>query len=155
MDTNGDGPCVPILDNVGLLCAWCGQSDKPNSYILPLKHQRHTFCSETCLFEFRKGACCFCGIVISGSPFQSCLNMVTRDFCNESCCEKFSQLQQKKQKPLATNSPKRNNSSSKMIPALSSPSVLSTNPSSFLWEDYLAETESVAAPKHCFKQVSY
>lgn len=31
--------------------------------------------------------------------------------------------------------------------------VLSSNPSPFSWEEYLAETNSVAAPNKCFKQV--
>ena len=54
-------------------CDWCGQSDKSNVYILPLRNGRHVFCSELCLFEYlmcseenkivfaQENPCCWCG----------------------------------------------------------------------------------------------
>ena len=38
---------------------------------------------------------------------------------------------------------------------LESPLVLGSNPYTFAWEDYLAETGSLAAPQVCFKQVYF
>lgn len=131
------------------MCGWCGQKDKPNSYVLPLKNGRHIFCSEACLFEFKKGACFHCGEAISGTPFQSSLNLVTRDFCSEKCCQKFKKREQTKHiktSPLAS-------SMSCPIDTAGPPLVLNSSICSFAWEDYLVETQSVAAPKICFKQV--
>ncbi len=143
-----------VVATEGTSCGWCAQTEKPNSYILPLKHGRHTFCSEACLCEFRKGACFQCGQVISGFPCQSVVNLVTRDFCSDKCCRKYKKREQAKQIKLPSIVANSQNIPNPSIgsPAMG-PSVLGSNPCSFSWEDYLAETESVAAPQHCFKQV--
>lgn len=126
------------------MCDWCGQKDKPNSYVLPLKNGRHIFCSESCLFEFKKDTCFHCGEAIS-SIFQSSLNLVTRDFCSEKCSQNF-----KKQESIKQS---KSSSSPASLMTLSTGSSMMLNAFAFSWEDYLSETQSVAASKLCFKQV--
>ena len=149
-------------------CLWCGQIEKPNAYVLPLKNGQRKFCSEACLFEFRKGACSECGDVIPGPQIKATHNSVVKDFCSESCllkCKKRDEIiDAKSEVPFETNADSLCKSPS--IPPVptsstyhqhgsgSSPMVLN-NSSSFSWEDYLAETNSMAAPHKCFKQVHF
>ena len=135
-------------------CGWCGQSEKSNSYVVPLKNGRHTFCSEVCLCEFRKGACFQCGEIISGFPCESIVNFVTRNFCSETCCKKYKKRDQAKQIKLPSAVTNSQNISNPIAGSPAIPSVIvGSNLCSFAWEDYLKETGSVAAPNHCFKQV--
>jgi hypothetical protein len=142
-----------------LPCGWCSQTEKPNLYVLPLKNGRHIFCSATCLSEFRKGVCFQCGEAISGLPFQSLVNLSTRDFCSEKCCQKLKKREQSKQ--MKPSSSVESLHTSPVVPLaspaihLESPLVLGSNPYTFAWEDYLAETGSLAAPQVCFKQVYF
>ena len=138
----------------GTPCGWCGQSEKSNSYILPLKNGRHAFCSEMCLCEFRKGACFQCGEVISGFPCQSIVNFLTRNFCDENCCKKYKKREQAKQIKLPSAVANSQNIPSPTVGSpIILPSVVGSNSCSFSWDDYLKETGSIAAPQHCFKQV--
>ncbi|XP_057373820.1 polycomb protein Scm-like [Daphnia carinata] len=148
-------PTVPAEGGM-FPCGWCNQAEKPNLYVLPLKNGRHTFCSAACLSEFRKGACFQCGEAITGVPFQSLVNLAMRDFCSEKCCLKFKKREHSKLKlncSSATNL--QNNPDLPHLPTAANPessAVLSSNLCPFAWEDYLAETRSVAAPSVCFKQ---
>ncbi|XP_046440517.1 polycomb protein SCMH1-like [Daphnia pulex] len=148
---------TPVVAEGSILpCGWCSQTEKPNLYVLPLKNGRHIFCSATCLSEFRKGVCFQCGEAISGLPFQSLVNLSTRDFCSEKCYLKLKKRELSKQmKPSSSvESLQTSPNVSLASPAVhsESPLLLSVNPYTFAWEDYLAETGSLAAPPVCFKQ---
>ena len=140
----------------GSECLWCGQTGKPNSYVLQLKNGRKAFCSEACLFEFRKGACIECGDAIRGQPFQITSNSVIKDFCSEVCLNRYQNKDKIKQneegdtkvtpKHSAILTGKSPNGSS-----ITSPAQALQSP--FSWDEYLAETGSTAAPHSCFKQV--
>ena len=148
---------------VGSECHWCGQAGKL-PYVLPLKSGRRTFCSEACLFEFRKGACAQCSDVIQGPPFQITKNSAVRDFCSEKCLNKYKKKEEGKQvKPTSTGEPKTGALAPNPMPvpmpretllngAASAASAL-LNCSSFSWQEYLKETGSSPAASSCFKQV--
>ena len=152
---------TPVITAEGgiLPCGWCSQTEKPNLYVLPLKNGRHIFCSAICLSEFRKVSCFQCGEAISGLPFQGIVNLATRDFCSEKCYQQLKKKEQPKQmKPSSSlGSLQSSQNLSAAPPAIHSEStlILNSNPYTFAWEDYLAETGSVGAPQVCFKQVYY
>jgi hypothetical protein len=156
-----DNPLDKALPDTPLEeCVWCGQTSKPNTYILPLKNGKRMFCSSSCLLEFRKKACSHCGEAITGTPFKFTVHSLVKEFCSEKCLHKIKKKENIKQdksclmpSPLGTvNSTVLKNNSS---PILSGSSVVfnANNPLSFSWERYLSETESSAAPHSCFKQV--
>ena len=139
-------------------CLWCGQTGKPNHYVLPLKNGRRVFCSEACLFEFRKGACIQCGDAIHGLPFQITNNSVVKDFCSEKCLNKYKKKEESKQikssssvVDLKSNPVSPNPKPTAILTG--SALTLSTTQGSFSWEEYLSETKSTAAAHECFKQV--
>lgn len=140
-------------------CLWCGQTSKPNPYVLPLKNGRKTFCSEACLFEFRKGACVQCGDTIRGSPVRITSNMVVKDFCSDKCLGKYQKKDsspKEKDKVVKTGQGQGRPSLATKSPVYGTPTSLTSSKAvqnSFSWDDYLAETGSVAAPHKCFKQV--
>ena len=139
-------------------CHWCSQTAKPNHYVLPFKSGRKTFCSESCLFEYRKGACIQCGNGIQGPPFQIKNNSVIKDFCSEKCLNNYKTKEESKQ--VKASSSVIDVKISPVSPNMQATTVLSgsaltrnTIQGSFSWEDYLKETDSLAAPHICFKQV--
>lgn len=143
-------------------CVWCGQTDKPNAYVLPLKKGQRKFCSPACLCEFRKGACTECGDAIPGPPVQITHNSSVKDFCSENCLTKHKKDNSVKEAKEVSSEPCDLLPTSE-APALAVPTPpsaiisgsdgLVANSNSFSWEDYLAETRSTAAPQKCFKQV--
>ena len=140
-------------------CHWCNQTAKPNHYVLPLKSGRKTFCSEACLFEYRKGACIQCGNGIQGRPFQIKNNSVIKEFCSEKCLNSYKIKEESKQ--VKASSSVLDVKSSPVSPNIQATAVLpgsaltlNSIQGSFSWEDYLTETKSSAAPHTCFKQVS-
>ena len=139
-------------------CHWCNQTAKPNHYVLPLKSGRKTFCSEACLFEYRKGACIQCGNGIQGRPFQIKNISVIKEFCSEKCLNSYKIKEESKQ--VKASSSVLDVKNSPVSPNIKSTAVLSGSAltlnsiqGSFSWEDYLKETNSSAAPHICFKQV--
>lgn len=149
-------------------CLWCGQNSQPNTYVLPLKNGQRKFCTEACLFEFRKGACPQCGDAILGPPVQSTKNSVSKDFCSEKCLMKYKRKEEMKdvklsptqvldlnKSPVHSSPPNTPTLSTSLASTPSgSASFLNSNVISFSWEEYLVETSSSAAPQKCFKQVS-
>lgn len=124
-------------------CTWCNESKVPLKYIYPTTNGKKEFCSETCLSEFRKayvkGACLQCDNVIRG-------NAVNKDFCSTYCMHK----NQKKdmQGRVATVAPLVVNEGATSSPGPFQYETFQT----FDWDEYLKETNSVAAPQHCFTQ---
>jgi len=138
-------------------CHWCNQTAKPNHYVLPLKSGRKTFCSEACLFEYRKDACIQCGNRIQGRPFQIKNNSVIKEFCSEKCLNSYKLKEESKQ--VKASSSILDVKTSPVSPNVQATAVLSGSAltlnsiqGSFSWEDYLSETNSSAAPHTCFKQ---
>lgn len=135
---------------------WCGQTGKPNHYVLPLKNGRRTFCSEACLFEFRKGACVECGDAVQGTPVQLTDSGVLKDFCSDRCLETYAKKDARntrRSSGSAAANPVRRSPDCPLPSTLPANSFLAGPGGTFSWDDYLKETNSVAAPQSCFKQV--
>ncbi|KAK9884732.1 hypothetical protein WA026_007577 [Henosepilachna vigintioctopunctata] len=117
-------------------CTWCNESKLPLKYILPKTNGQKEFCSETCLAEFRKayvkGACLQCDNVMSGN------NPVSKEYCSLLCMSKH-----KKDIRIATVPP--------ILEGSPGPFQYETY-QPFDWDEYLKESNSEAAPLHCFKQ---
>ncbi|XP_022905806.1 polycomb protein Scm [Onthophagus taurus] len=126
-------------------CTWCNEGKLPLKYVLPTQNGKKEFCSETCLSEFRKayvkGACLQCDNVIRGS------NNPSKDYCSIYCMNKHQ---------------KRNDGNGKILAVTPTTAMESSQGSPgpfqyetyqpFDWDEYLRETNSIAAPNNCFKQ---
>lgn len=140
-------------------CLWCGQVEKPNAYVLPLKNGQRKFCSENCLFEFRKAACPVCGDAIIGPPVKFTNGVVVKDFCSEKCLLKYKKKDSSKEakSPVVGLLKTQPSSLGTSLPSPTSVPASAVTPSLsaglFSWEEYLAETGTTAAPQKCFKQV--
>ncbi|XP_066998695.1 polycomb protein Scm isoform X2 [Anabrus simplex] len=133
-------------------CTWCGENKQPLKYVLPTQHGKKEFCSETCLSEFRKayikGACLQCDNVIRGTPVRlEMQDATTKDFCSTFCLNKHTKKEQAEQKrahseqrPVAATTP--------AVPAMPQFDAYTT----FDWDSYLKETNSMAAPPEYYKQ---
>ncbi|XP_044737788.1 polycomb protein Scm [Chrysoperla carnea] len=149
-------------------CTWCGEGKGRLKYVLPTQNGEKEFCSETCLSEFRKaynkGACHQCDNVIRGNT--GCSN---KNFCSNFCMNKFQKKSEQSKIPTTPTTPASSNTTSTSAsgpPGATTPSTPTTfeNPNSssgpfqyetfqpFDWEEYLRESNSVAAPAECFKQ---
>ncbi|XP_063241328.1 polycomb protein Scm isoform X2 [Bacillus rossius redtenbacheri] len=116
-------------------CTWCGETKQPLKYVYPTQHGKKEFCSETCLSEFRKayikGACLECDNVIRGAPVRlEHENASSKDFCSTFCLNKHTKKEQAEQKRAGQMD------------------IYST----FDWDAYLKDTNSIAAPPEYFKQ---
>lgn len=126
-------------------CTWCNEGKLPLKYVYPTTNGKKEFCSETCLAEFRKayikGACLQCDNVIRGSSNPN------KDYCSVYCMNKHQKKNETHGK-IAAVSP---------LTSLEGPT---SSPGPFQyetfqlfdWEEYLKETNSVAAPLNCFTQ---
>ncbi|KAM3964950.1 LOW QUALITY PROTEIN: polycomb protein Scm [Aphomia sociella] len=129
-------------------CTWCAESKTPLKYVLPTENGKKEFCSETCLSEFRqaysKGACLHCDNVIRGNAPSS-----SKNFCSTYCLNKYQKKTEKR-----TTSPQSGNGAN----GSENHSNNNTTGSyydiyqAFDWNEYMKETNSVAAPQDCFKQ---
>lgn len=139
-------------------CGWCGQTKQKNPYVLLKRNGRRLFCSESCLLEFRRETCFECGSPLSLSPLCFPRHSSLQKFCSQDCIEKFKPVESSSSSVLTTmeNSLSSPDAKLKSCATVSgSALVLNSNPSSFSWEEYLVETNSIAAPGKCFKQVNY
>ncbi|XP_039754917.1 polycomb protein Scm [Pararge aegeria] len=129
-------------------CTWCAESKTPLKYVLPTENGKKEFCSETCLSEFRqaysKGACLHCDNVIRGNAPPS-----SKNFCSTYCLNKYQKKNEKR-----TTSPQSGNGANGSENHSNNNSTGSFYEiyQSFDWNDYMKETNSVAAPQDCFKQ---
>ncbi|XP_061378541.1 polycomb protein Scm [Danaus plexippus] len=129
-------------------CTWCAESKTPLKYVLPTENGKKEFCSETCLSEFRqaysKGACLHCDNVIRGNAPSS-----SKNFCSTYCLNKYQKKNEKR-----TTSPQSGNGANGTEPHQNNNSTGSFYDiyQSFDWNEYMKETNSVAAPQECFKQ---
>ncbi|CAG9865136.1 unnamed protein product [Phyllotreta striolata] len=127
-------------------CTWCNETKLPLKYVFPTTNGKKEFCSETCLAEFRKayvkGACVQCDNVIRGNN-----NAPSKEYCSTYCMNKH-------QKKELSNSHARVAAVAPTTPMEgSSPGPFQYETYQvFNWEEYLKETNSVAAPQSCFKQ---
>ncbi|XP_056644274.1 polycomb protein Scm [Diorhabda sublineata] len=123
-------------------CTWCNETKLPLKYVFPTTNGKKEFCSETCLAEFRKayvkGACIQCDNVIRGNGAPS------KEYCSAYCMNKHQkkELSNARISTIATTSP---------LDASPGPFQYETY-QPFNWDEYLNETNSVAAPLNCFKQ---
>ncbi|GLG97588.1 Polycomb protein SCMH1 [Gryllus bimaculatus] len=140
-------------------CTWCGENKQQLKYVLPTQHGKKEFCSETCLSEFRKayikGACLQCDNVIRGSPVRlEQQDGATKDFCSTFCLNKHAKKEQAEQKRVANTDQRSVGSTSASTAISASPSIMQYDHfnSTFDWDSYLKETNSIAAPPDIFKQ---
>ncbi|XP_046986831.1 polycomb protein SCMH1 isoform X1 [Schistocerca americana] len=143
-------------------CTWCNENKLPLKYILPTQHAKKEFCSETCLSEFRKayikGACLVCDNVIRGTPVRlEQQGGPTKDFCSTFCLNKHTKKEQAAQladQKRVTGSDQRtiNSPPTATVQSVPPASQLDSTNSTFDWDSYLKETNSVAAPPEFYKQ---
>lgn len=123
-------------------CTWCNEGKLPLKYVLPTTNGKKEFCSETCLAEFRKayvkGACLQCDNVIRGNSNSS------KDYCSIYCMNKHQKKSELHGRVLAVPP-------TTTVEASPGPFQYETF-QTFDWDEYLRETNSVAAPQSCFKQ---
>ncbi|XP_069695083.1 polycomb protein Scm isoform X2 [Periplaneta americana] len=140
-------------------CTWCGENKQPLKYVLPTQHGKKEFCSETCLSEFRKayikGACLQCDNVIRGTPVRlEQQDSSAKDFCSTYCLNKHTKKEQASQlaeqkRVGSTEQRSLGSTSSASSPA----SVMQFDSyTTFDWDVYLRETNSVTAPPEYYKQ---
>lgn len=140
-------------------CTWCGENKQPLKYVLPTQHGKKEFCSETCLSEFRKayikGACLYCDNVIRGTPVRvEQQDSSAKDFCSTYCLNKHTKKEQAAQlaeqkRVGSTEQRSLGSTSSQASPA----SMMQFDSyTTFEWDVYLRETNSVTAPPEYYKQ---
>ncbi|KAH9627684.1 hypothetical protein HF086_016838 [Spodoptera exigua] len=129
-------------------CTWCAESKTPLKYVLPTENGKKEFCSETCLSEFRqaysKGACLHCDNVIRGNAPSS-----SKNFCSTYCLNKYQKKNEKR-----TSSPQSGNGANGSENHANNNSTGSFYDiyQAFDWNEYMKDTNSVAASQECFKQ---
>lgn len=154
-----DGVDASDCNRAVIPCEWCGQTKQKNPYVLLKRNGRRSFCSESCLLEFRKETCFECGRPLSGSSLHFAYRSSLQKFCSQNCFDNLKAVESPTNSRVLTTM--ENTATTPDVPFKScatvsgSALVLSSNPSSFSWEEYLAETNSLAAPNKCFKQVHF
>lgn len=140
-------------------CTWCGENKQPLKYVLPTQHGKKEFCSETCLSEFRKaymkGACLYCDSVIRGTPVRVELqDSSTKDFCSTYCLNKHTKKEQASQlsEQKRVGSTEQRSLSSTSSQASPAAVMQFDSYTTFDWDAYLRETNSVTAPPEYYKQ---
>ncbi|XP_021181737.3 polycomb protein Scm [Helicoverpa armigera] len=129
-------------------CTWCAESKTPLKYVLPTENGKKEFCSETCLSEFRqaysKGACLHCDNVIRGNAPSN-----SKNFCSTYCLNKYQKKNEKR-----TTSPQSGNGANGSENHTNNNSAGSFYDiyQAFDWNEYMKDTNSVAAAQECFKQ---
>lgn len=126
-------------------CTWCNEGKLPLKYVFPTTNGKKEFCSETCLAEFRKaynkGACLQCDNVIRGNSNPS------KDYCSVYCMNKHQKKAEIPGRVLAVT-PTISIEGSQNSPGPFQYETYQT----FDWEEYLRETNSLAAAQICFTQ---
>ncbi|XP_055308025.1 polycomb protein Scm-like isoform X2 [Sitodiplosis mosellana] len=135
-----------------LPCAWCSDNKPILKYVLPtLSGDNLQFCSEMCIAEFRKavkkGACKQCGSIVRLAVAPN------KEYCSLYCMNK---IISKHGNIDGVSSTTNMNGNSKKSPTNNlctlARSFQYETSHVFNWDDYLAETNSEAAPTYCFKQ---